>query len=313
MENEIESLPGVGTSTAKKLREAGFYDLMSIATASVNTLMELANIGEATARKIINEARNRLNLNFMTGIEFLEKESKIERITTGSEALDKLLGGGVPTQAITEAYGQFGSGKTQIGFQLAVNVQLPKEQGGLEGECVFIDTEGTFRPKRIMAIAKAKGLDPEEALRKIKVARAFSSDHQILLAEKVPEMIRNGANIKLVIVDSLTSLFRVEYIGRGTLAERQQKLNKHLHFLQRLADRFNLAVYVTNQVMARPDILFGDPTAAIGGHIVAHTTTYRIYLRKAKGDKRIARIMDAPDLPPAEVVFRITDEGIKDE
>lgn len=206
------------------------------------------------------------------------------------------------------------SGKSQLGFQLAVNAQLPKEQGGIGGNVIFIDTEGTFRPERVVQLAKAAGLDPVVVLQNIKVARAYSSDHQMLLAEKIDELIRTEKlNIKLIIVDSLTSLFRAEYSGRGTLADRQQRLNKHMHLLQKLADVHNLAIFVTNQVMANPAIFFGNPTQAIGGHIVGHAATYRLYLRKSKGVRRIARLIDSPHLPEGEAVFTVTTDGVKDE
>ena len=200
---------------------------------------------------------------------------------------------------------------SQLGFQLSVNVQLPQEKGGLKGNCLFIDTENTFRPNRIIDLAKALKLDPVKTLKNIFVARAYNSDHQIFLVDKASEMIEEK-NIRLLIVDSLTSHFRADYMGRGELAPRQQKLNKHLHMLQRLADTFNLAVYVTNQVLANPAILFGDPTTPVGGHVLSHQSTYRLYLRKSRGEKRIAKMMDSPDLPPGECVFRILPEGIRD-
>ncbi|MCW1301305.1 MAG: DNA repair and recombination protein RadA [Candidatus Nanoarchaeia archaeon] len=311
-EFRLEDLPGVGETIAKKLRNAGFRDLMALATTPPQVLAEACEIGEGIARRIINEARKQLRMEFLGADEILEKQKDIKRISTGSKALDTLLGGGIPTQAITEFFGEFGSGKTQVGFQLCVNVQLPENKGGLNGGAFFIDTEGTFRSSRIAEISRAMGLNPIDVLRNIKVARVFSTDHQILITEKIPEIIDNGFNGRLIVVDSLTGLFRAEFIGRGTLADRQQKLNQYVHMLQRYADRYNLAVYVTNQVMARPDILFGDPTAAVGGHVIAHACGYRIYLRKAKENKRVARLVDAPDLPPAEVVFQITSEGIKD-
>ncbi len=311
-EVRIEDLPGVGPTTAKKLREAGYEDLMGIATAVPSELAAAAEIGEATAKKIINAARNKLKMDFTDGLELAEKASEIKKLTTGSKALDSLLGGGLETQAITECYGAYGSGKSQLAFQLAINVQLPEDVGGLNGGAVWIDTEGTFRPQRIVQISEARGLDPKQILKNIKVARAYSSDHQILLAEKIPELINNGFNAKLIIVDSLTSLFRYEFVGRGTLAERQQKLNKHIHTLQRIADRYNLVVYVTNQVMARPDVFFGDPTQAVGGHIIGHASTFRIYLRHSKGEKRVARLVDSPYLPEGEAVFKITEKGIED-
>ncbi len=311
-EINIEDLPGVGPTTAKKLREAGYEDLMGIATAVPAELAAAAEIGEATAKKIINAARSKLKMDFTDGLTLAEKATEIKKLTTGSKALDSLLGGGLETQAITECYGAYGSGKSQLAFQLAINVQLPEDIGGLNGGAVWIDTEGTFRPQRVIQIAEARGLDPKEILKNIKVARAYSSDHQILLAEKIPDLINNGFNAKLIIVDSLTSLFRYEFVGRGTLAERQQKLNKHIHTLQRIADRYNLVVYVTNQVMARPDVFFGDPTQAVGGHIIGHASTFRIYLRHSKGEKRVARLVDSPYLPEGEAVFKITEKGIED-
>lgn len=309
----IEDLPGIGKTTAVKLREGGFNDLMSIAVASPATLMDIADLSKPIAAKAIAAARDVLELGFTTGEEFLKRREDTGKISTGSNELNALLGGGVETHAITEAFGEFGSGKSQIGFQLAVNAQLSQEQGGLGGDVVFIDTEGTFRPERIKQLSDAKGLNSAEILKKIKVARAYSSDHQMLLAEKIEELIqKQGVNVKLIIIDSLTSLFRAEFTGRGTLADRQQKLNKHLHTLQRIADKYNIAVYITNQVMANPAIFFGNPTQAIGGHIIGHASTYRVYLRKSKGEKRIARLIDSPHLPEGEAVFTVGPSGIGD-
>ena len=307
----IEDLPGIGPTTAEKLREAGYTTIESIAVASPAELAEVAGLGEGTAIKIINAAREALEMGWMSAKELMERRKDVGRITTGSQALDELIGGGVETQAITEFYGKFGSGKTQICHQLAVNVQLPLEKGGLDGNTLYIDTENTFRPERIIQMAKHVGLDPEQALEHIYVARAYNSDHQMLLAEKAREIIEEK-NIKLIIVDSLTAHFRAEYVGRGALAERQQKLNRHIHTLQKLADTYNVAVVVTNQVMAKPDMFFGDPTEPVGGHVLGHAATYRIYIKKSKGDKRVARLVDSPHLPEGEAIFRITMNGIED-
>lgn len=307
----IEDLPGVGEKLAEKLREAGYTTIESIAAASLNELMEISGMGEASAIKVVNAARENLNMGFETGLDALKKREKIGKITTGSEDLDKLFGGGVETQAITELYGQFGSGKTQLAHQLSVNVQLPKERGGLGRTAIYIDTENTFRPERIIDMAKYLKLDPKEVLGNIHVARAYNSDHQIILAEKAAEVAKEY-NVGLVVVDSLVAHFRAEYTGRGTLADRQQKINRFMHNLQRkIADVYNVAVVVTNQVMARPDVLFADPTAAVGGHVVGHTSTFRVYLRKGKGDKRVARLVDSPSLPEGECLFEVTAEGIK--
>ncbi|WP_048146514.1 DNA repair and recombination protein RadA [Pyrococcus abyssi] len=313
----IEDLPGVGPATAEKLREAGFDTLEAIAVASPIELKEVAGISEGAALKIIQAARKAANLGtFMRADEYLKKRESIGRISTGSKSLDKLLGGGIETQAITEVFGEFGSGKTQLAHTLAVMVQLPPEEGGLNGSVIWIDTENTFRPERIREIAKNRGLDPDEVLKHIYVARAFNSNHQMLLVQqaedKIKELLNTDKPVKLLIVDSLTSHFRSEYIGRGALAERQQKLAKHLADLHRLANLYEIAVFVTNQVQARPDAFFGDPTRPIGGHILAHSATLRVYLRKGKGGKRVARLIDAPHLPEGEAVFRITEKGIED-
>jgi DNA repair protein RadA len=307
----IEDLPGIGDSTATKLREAGYDSIESIAYSMPSELVEVAGLGEGTAIKAINAARDALEMGYENGVAVMERRKLIGRITTGSKELDALLGGGVETQAITEAFGKFGSGKSQLAFQLCVNAQLPKEKGGLEGGVLFVDTENTFRPERIAQMAQAKGLDPQEVLKNIQVARSYNSDHQMLLIDKAEEIIKEN-KIKLIVVDSLTSGFRSDYVGRGQLAERQQKLNKHLHALQKMADMYNLAVYVTNQVMDRPDVLFGDPTAPVGGNVIAHQSTYRVYLRRSKEDRRIAKLVDSPNLPDGECVFRVTPEGLAD-
>jgi DNA repair protein RadA len=308
----VADLPGVGERIAEKLSEAGYTDMMAVAAASPSELSEAAELGEATAAKIISAARDALDMGFETATKVLERRAKIGHITTGSINLNNLLGGeGVETGATTEFHGAFGSSKTQVAHQLAVNVQLPVEKGGLGGACLYIDTEATFRPERIKQMADGMKLDPKKVLENIYVARAYNSDHQMLLAEKATELVK-GRNVKLVIVDSVTALFRSDFTGRGELASRQQKLNRHLHILQRLADVHNIAIYVTNQVMARPDIMYGDPTTPIGGHIMGHFSTYRVYVRKSKGDTRIGRMIDSPNLPEGECVFCIKTEGVRD-
>jgi len=313
-EMKLSDLPGVGPAAVEKLEAAGIFDLMGVAVLGPKELGEMAGLGEAAARKTIQAARSMMDLGFQDGLEFAEKRKEVGYITTGSSELNNLLGGkGVETKAITEAFGSYGSGKTQLGLTLAVDVQLPLENGGAEGKAVFIDTEGTFRPDRIRQIAEAKGLEPEGVLKNILVARAFNSDHQILLIDKVGELIKNGEPVKIVIVDSLTAHFRAEFAGRGQLADRQQKLNKYLHNLMKMAEQFNLAVYVTNQVMSNPAMMFGDPTTAIGGNIVGHASTYRMYIRRGKKGSRVAKLIDSPNLPDNECVFFVTEKGIVDD
>ena len=304
----VQDLPGVGAATADKLVNAGFSTLMSIAVASPGELIEATGMGEAIARRLINAARKSLDMGFESGEEILKRRQMVEKISTGSKAFDELIGGGFESGAITEAFGEYGSGKTQLAHIMAVNCQKKNPNA----VAVFIDTENTFRPERIIELAKGAKLDPDKVLKNIKVARAFNSDHQMLLAEKTEELINNGENIKLIMIDSLTGHFRAEFIGRGTLANRQQKLNKHMRTLLKIAANHNVCVYVTNQVMARPDMFFGDPTQAIGGHIVAHASTFRIYLRKGKKGSRVAKLVDSPNLPEGECNFYVETSGLKD-
>jgi len=311
---ELTDLPGIGPAVSAKLESAGVFDMMSLAVMSPATLSDAAGVSSAVARKAIQAARNILDLGFSDGMEFAKKRANVTYITTGSKSFDELLGGrGIESRAITEAFGAFGSGKTQLGLCLAVNVQLPAEQGGAGGKAVYIDTEGTFRPKRVHEIADGIGANPEMVLKNILIARAFNSDHQMLLLEKVGDLIKAGEPIKIVIIDSLTAHFRAEFAGRGQLADRQQKLNRYLHDLMKLAETHNLAVYVTNQVMSNPAQMFGDPTTAIGGNIVGHASTYRLYLRRAKQGSRVAKLIDSPNLPDGEAIFYVTTHGIKDK
>jgi len=339
---DLETLPGVGPATAEKLKDAGFDSFQGLAVASPSELSNTADVGDSTAADIVQAAREAADVGgFETGAAVLERREKIGKLSWQIDEVDELLGGGVETQSITEVYGEFGSGKSQVTHQLCVNVQLPKEHGGLGGAAMFIDSEDTFRPERIDDMVRGLsdealeafmedreiegGPDDDEAmddliesvLDHIHVAKAFNSNHQMLLAEKAQELANETQDdeypIRLLCVDSLTAHFRAEYVGRGELAERQQKLNKHLHDLDKVGNLHNVAVVVTNQVASNPDSFFGDPTQPIGGNILGHKSTFRIYLRKSKGDKRIVRLVDAPNLADGEAVMRVEDGGLKPE
>jgi len=341
-EDELEDLPGVGPATADKLVDNGFESYQSIAVASPGEMSNTADIGESSAADIINAARDAADVGgFETGATVLERRQEIGKLSWQISEVDDLLGGGIETQSITEVYGEFGSGKSQVTHQMAVNVQLSPEHGGLDGGCIFVDSEDTFRPERIddmvrglddeilaaeMERREIEGTpDSEEAMEalvaafldQIHVAKAFNSNHQILLAEKAKELAGEHEEgewpIRIVCVDSLTAHFRAEYVGRGELANRQQKLNKHLHDLMRIGDLYNTGILVTNQVASNPDSYFGDPTQAIGGNILGHASTFRMYLRKSKGNKRIVRLVDAPNLADGEAVMRVQGEGLKPE
>jgi DNA repair protein RadA len=303
----LSDIPGVGAATAEKLMEGGFDTVVSIAVATPGQIVEAAGIGEAAARKMIKFCRSAMQMGFESGEDALEKRSSIIKISTGCDSFDKLLGGGFETGAILECFGEFGSSKTQIAHVLCVQ-NYKRDPTSIS---VYIDTERTFRPERIIELSEAQGLDPQNVLRSIKVAKAYNSDHQMLLAEKVDDLVnKDGLNVKLVIVDSLMAHFRSEFMGRGSLAERQQKICKLMHTLSRISDVHNLCVYVTNQVMSKPDQFFGDPTTPIGGHIVGHASTFRMYLRKGKKGSRVVKLIDAPNLADGETCFFVTKEGL---
>ena len=307
----IEDIPGIGPATAEKLRELGFNTVESLATATVKELTQ-AGVGEKQAAKIITVARDSIATSFVRADELMRMRQNLLRLSMTSKQLDELVGGGLESQTITEFYGEYGVGKSILCHQLAVNAQLPVEQGGLNGGALYVDTENTFRPEWIVRMAPPLGLDPETVGKNIIYSEAFNSDHQILILEKADKIIQQN-NIKLIIVDSLTAHFRSEYLGREMLAERQQKLNNHMHRLVRLARAFNAVAVVTNQVMSKPDAFFASGVEPVGGHIVAHTSHTRIFLRRATGGPvRIARLVSSPYLPEGERIFKITEEGIKD-
>ena len=339
---DLEELPGVGPATADKLRDNGYDSYQSIAVASPGELSNTADIGESNANDIIQAARGAADIGgFETGADVLERREQIGKLEWLIPEIDDMLGGGVETQSITEVYGEFGAGKSQVTHQLSINVQLPNDAGGLHGRCIFIDSEDTFRPERIEEMVRGlpeetieaamedREIDGspddedamneliEEFLDKIHVAKAFNSNHQILLAEKTKEIAAEHEDddypVRLVCIDSLTAHFRAEYVGRGELADRQQKLNKHLHDIDRVGNLYNAATVVTNQVQSNPDSFFGDPTKPIGGNILGHKSTFRMYLKKSKADKRIVKLVDAPNLPDGEAVMRVQGEGLKPE
>jgi len=312
----LDSLEGVGPVTTRKMSDAGIHNIMDLIVRGPVEISEITGMDKDTAAKIVNKARMHLveggllAKDFVSAAEIYKRRQNIGKITTGTNCLDTLFDGGIETQALTEVYGEFGCGKTQFAHTLSVMVQKPKEEGGLDGSVLYIDTENTFRPERIVTIAQAHGMDPDKVLDRIIVARAYNSAHQTLILEESGPVIEEN-NVKLIVVDSAVGLFRAEYLGRGTLSIRQQKLNHFVHMLVRIAETYDCAALATNQVMASPDVFFGDPTRPVGGNVVAHTSTYRIYFKKS-GKKRIARMVDSPHHPEEEVIFALGEAGVID-
>lgn len=306
---------GIHANDIKKLTEAGFHTVESVAFTPKKNLVSIKGISDQKADKILVEAQKIVPLGFQSATEVHARRSELVHITTGSKQLDALLGGGIETGSITELFGEFRTGKSQICHTLAVTCQLPVSMGGGEGKCLYIDTESTFRPARLLAVAERYGLNGEEVLDNVAYARAYNADHQQSLLTMASALM-SESRFCLLVVDSCTALYRTDFNGRGELATRQNHLGRFLRTLQRLADEYGIAVVVTNQVMSNPDAAAG-PYAAnekkpIGGNIMAHATTTRLQLKKARGNTRTCKIYDSPCLPEMETQFAILPGGIGD-
>lgn len=305
---------GIPQADLNKLQESGFHTVESVAMATKKSLIAVKGISENKAEKIMDIVHKIFPMSLTTATSIYEERKQLVFITTGASAIDRLLGGGIESGALTEIFGEYRTGKTQICHTLAVTAQLPFSMGGSEGKVIYIDTEGTFRPERIVSIANRYQLDAKIALDNIIVARVYNSDHQIELLMHVAAVMVES-RFALVIVDSATALFRTDYVGRGELASRQNHLGKFLRGLQKLADEFGVAVVYTNQVVAQVDggsMFVADAKKPIGGHIMAHASTIRLSLRKGRGDSRAMKVCDAPNLPEAEAVYAIDEGGIVD-
>jgi DNA repair protein RadA len=313
---EIQDIEGIGPSTTKKLREAGILSVMDLAVAGVEDLAVDINSTKDSAASFIMAAQkllresNILEKEFITAEAALRKRRSLLRCSTGSGVLDELFLGGIETQAVTEFYGEFGSGKSQICHTLCITAGQPVESGGLDSGVIYVDTEGTFRPERLEQIARERGVDPLHALKNVAVCKVYNSAHLELIVKNLGKYV-DDYKAKLVIIDSIISLHRAEFAGRGTLADRQQRLNSIMHKLLRIAEIYNIALVVTNQVQSAPDTFFGDPTRPTGGNVIGHASTYRVYLKKS-GENRIARMVDSPYHPYGDVRFTVNEKGVDD-
>jgi len=312
---DIDALKDIGPATKTCLREAGFRSIKDLVIRGPIDIAEATGITIEKCTLLCNRAREILedkgvfDKPFITANQIYEKRKSEYRIATGSKNLDELLGGGIETRAITELYGEYGTGKTQICLTLCVTVQQNESEDNLS-RALYVDTENTFRPERIASIASARNIDPNKALENIIVAKAYNSSHQEVIIQESANII-NLNNIKIMIVDSIVSHYRAEFLGRSFLSERQQRINRLLHILLRIAETCKVAVVITNQIQSSPDAIFGDPHKATGGNVMAHASTYRLYLKKA-GKNRIARMVDSPYHSEREILFTLNEQGIGD-
>lgn len=313
---KVMKVPELGPAAIEQLRDMGIEDVMSLAVANTIDVMMGCNKSRETVNKWIRNAEATLQANklmeksWMTGVEALQKRKEVKRITTGSKKLDGLLKGGIETKSITEFYGEFGAGKSQICHTLAVTVQSSPEQGGLDGRVIWIDTEGTFRPERVEEIAIARNMDAVKMLENLHLFRPNSSAWLELIVRELPKYLKDK-NVRLVVIDSIISLHRSEFSGRGTLADRQQRISQIVHKLQKIAEFYKLAVVITNQVSTSPETMFGDPNKPTGGNIIAHASTYRISLKKS-GENKIARMVDSPYHAYDDIKFTVDESGVTD-
>jgi len=312
----LEGIAGLTKRDIQLVVDGGYNTVESVAYTPRRVLEQIKGISEQKATKILAEASKLVPMGFTTATEMHQRRSELISITTGSKNLDTLLAGGIETGSVTELFGEFRTGKSQICHTLAVTCQLPFDMGGGEGKCMYIDTEGTFRPVRLLGVANRFGLSGEEVLDNVAYARAYNSDHQLQLLNQAAAVMCE-TRFSLLIVDSATSLYRTDFCGRGELSNRQTHLAKFMRTLQRLADEFGIAVVITNQVVAQvdggPSAMFNpDPKKPIGGNIIAHASTTRISLKKGRGETRIAKIYDSPCLPESDTLFAIGEEGIGD-
>jgi len=312
-QKKLEELQSVTKELLDKLESAGYSTIESLSWLNPEELSEKISIDLEIAKTIITEAISNIDQKPISAADLLLKEEKRLKISTGSTELDKLLGGGIFTGEITEISGEFATGKTQICFQLCINVQLSPEQGGLEGGVYYIDTEGTFSSTRIVQMAQSNGLDPKKFLSNIAVTRTYNSDHLTFLIMNVEQIIKER-NIKLFIIDSIASHFRAEYVGEGKLVSRQQAVMRLAETMKQLVEKFDIAIVVTNQVIATmDDSLFDKSPHPALGFAWAHRPHQRILLRKGRDQARIARMYDSSRLPDRECVFFVTEKGISDK
>eukprot|EP01080_Neovahlkampfia_damariscottae_P009468 gene9468-1674_t len=309
LENE-----GVSASDIEKLKKDGYYTIESILSTPKKNLLLVKGVSDAKADKIIAAAYKVGGGGFITATDYNQKRKEIVQLTTGSKEFDKLLGGGIESSSLTEIFGEFRTGKTQLCHTLCVTAQLPIENGGGEGKAMYIDTEGTFRPERLKDIAVKYNLDPDEVLDNVTYAKAKNTDQQTKLLIEASALM-SETRYALLIVDSATALYRTDYSGRGELSTRQMHLAQFLRGLAKIAEEYNVAVVFSNQVVAQVDgnaMFASDPKKPIGGNIVAHASTTRLYLRKGRGEARVCKIYDSPTLPESECTFGIFKEGIGD-
>ncbi|KIY51260.1 meiotic recombination protein dmc1, partial [Fistulina hepatica ATCC 64428] len=320
---------GINVQDILKLKAAAINTVSGVNMTTRRHMLKIKGMSEAKVEKIKEAAHKILGSSFATGVEVQDRRKRVNIISTGSKCVDAILGGGLTSQSISEVYGEYRTGKTQLAHTMSVVAQLPPDLGGAAGKVplivvdIYLYVLGTFRPDRIKSIADRFGVDGNMALENILYARAFNSEHQMELINECSLRFAEDKDFRLLIVDSIMALFRVDYSGRGELSERQQKLtnriylcNQMLSKLTKLSEEFNISILLTNQVQSDPGatmtFVAGGALKPIGGHILSHASATRLYLRKGRGDERVAKLVDSPDRPESEASYKLDEGGWSD-
>jgi len=315
-EDDIKELKGVGNKTAKDLEDNGRGTIRKLATANPDSLPEYTGLGEKKSQDLVMKARKALrgDNRFQSGLDLEKEQNNMGTISTGSENLDGLLGGGIGVEYLTEAYGLSSSGKTQLATQLAVNAQLSEDEGGAENgnQVIFIDVEETFRADRIRDMAEANGQDPDEVLQNIHVTRPTDLSDQELAVQEARQLDLD--DVALIVIDSLVGHVRAEFEGRENYGERADRIGNMLSDLQKMANGdtgHSIAVFYTNQAGKDPAVQYGDPVYAYGPSTLEHRSSFRLRLSDRQGKGYNALLVDSPNMPQRDVYYDIFREGIR--
>ena len=325
---KLEDASGLGAASIKLINDEEIYDTLSLICKTPTWLKEVTGMERARATKIFKSIKTELvNAGIIaadasSARDLLDTRLGTKRIKVGCTAIDNLLNGGIETKCITEFFGENGVGKTQMAHTLSIQAQLPIEEGGLAeaGEekpaIMFIDTEGTCRPERFVEIALTRGYakDQEEALEfldQIIVQKCHTANDLYLRIQEIMSSIKD-LNVKLIVLDSATALFRSEFTGRGEGYAKFALINNMLGDLKSIAENFNIAIVFINQIYHSPDADYGaEHDRPYGGNVLGHAIPYRIQLKKS-GKKKVARIFKSPYQANDDALYMLTARGIDD-
>ncbi|RXW19175.1 hypothetical protein EST38_g6676 [Candolleomyces aberdarensis] len=278
MKKRLTPPEGINVQDITKLKSAAINTIFGVIMTTRRQMLKIKGMSEAKVEKIKEAAQKIAGSSFATGVEVQDKRKKVLTISTGSKLVDGILG----------VYGEYRTGKTQLAHTMSVVAQLPAEYGGASGKVAYIDTE----------------------------ARAFNSEHQMELINECSARFAEDKDFRLLIIDSIMALFRVDYSGRGELSERQQKLAQMLSKLSKLSEEYNIIILMTNQVQSDPGatmtFVAGGALKPIGGHILSHASATRIFLRKGRAEERVAKLVDSPDRPESEASYKLDEGGWAD-